>query len=102
MQLTAHPTAGLKKSSQAADTLKEKKLRRACGDFEALILKQMISSMRDSIPQSGLLGGGYADKMYQSMRDDQLSREMAGGQGMGLGEVLYRQLSGKSRSTVTK
>jgi len=102
MQITPHMPVGLKETPQTADTLKEQKLRKTCGDFEAIILRQMLSSMRESVPKSGLLGGDYADKMYQSMRDDELSRVMAGGRGMGLGEVLYKQLSGQSRLTMGK
>lgn len=89
----------LKNSSTPADTVKQRKLRNACHDFEAIMLKQILDSMRKSIPKSGLLGEeGYAEKMYQSMRDDELTKEMARGKGMGLGEVLYKQLSGRAKS----
>ena len=89
---------GLKNTKAPTDTVKERELRKACHDFEAVILKQMLDGMRKSIPKSGLLGGdGYADKMYQSMRDDEMAKEMARGKGMGLGEVLYKQLSGQAK-----
>jgi len=63
------------------------------------MLKQIIDSMRKSVPKSNLLGDdGQAGKMYQSMRDDEMAKEMARGKGMGLGEVLYKQLSGRTKS----
>ncbi len=90
---------GLKNSAPQADTVKEGELRKACHDFESVILKQMLDTMRKSVPKSGLLNDdGYANKMYQSMRDDQLAKEMAQGKGMGLGEVLYKQLSGQTKA----
>lgn len=97
--ISTQPLIGLKKTTATTDTEKERGLRKACHDFEAIILKQMLDAMRKSIPKSGLLDGdGYADKMYQSMRDDEMAKEMARGKGMGLGEVLYKQLSGQAKT----
>ncbi len=90
----------LKQTGAAADKLKEKKLRKACHDFEALMLKQMLTTMRKSIPKDGILQGGYSSDMYQSMHDDALAQEMAKGRGMGLGDSLYRQLSSGPQSIV--
>ncbi|MDH4321107.1 MAG: rod-binding protein [Desulfobulbaceae bacterium] len=88
----------LKKTAPATDKSKERELRKACHDFEAIMLKQMLDAMRKSVPKSGLLDNdSYANKMYQSMQDDELSQEMARGKGMGLGEVLYQQLSGHAK-----
>ncbi len=93
----------LKSAGTAADKLeekKEKKLRKACHDFEALMLKQLLTTMRKSIPKDGILHGGYASDMYQSMMDDALAQDMAKGRGMGLGDSLYRQLSNGPQSIV--
>jgi len=99
---TPQAPVGLKEAAPAADTLKEKKLRKACNEFEALLVKQMIDAMRSSVPKSGLIDGGYAEQMYQSMYDDELAKEMSAGKGMGIGDILYKQLSGQSRSTISK
>jgi len=88
----------LKKTAIPTDTTKGRELRKACHDFESVILKQMLDAMRKSVPKSGLLDeDGYANKMYQSMQDDELAKEMSRGKGMGLGEVLYKQLSGQAK-----
>lgn len=88
----------LKKNPADADMLKEKKLRKACVDFEAIILKQMLTTMRKSIPKSELFGGGYSEEMYQSMSDDELSKQMAM-KGTGMADMLYRQLTGEFKSS---
>lgn len=93
MDISKLPAAALKESASPADTLKEKKLRQACADFEAIILEKMLSSARESIPKSGLIDGGFGEEMYQSMYDFELSKKMAHGKGMGLGELLYKQIS---------
>lgn len=93
MDIISEATAGLKGISNSADTLKEKKLREACAGFEALMLKQILTLARQSIPKSGLLDGGYGEEMFQSIHDDQMTQKMAAGKGLGFGDMLYRQLS---------
>jgi flagellar protein FlgJ len=99
MKITAAPTINLKDNAPAADTVKEAKLRKSCKDFEAIILKQMLTTMRKSIPKSGLFNDNFADDIYQSMADDALAKDLAQNEGMGLGDTLYRQLSGQIKSS---
>lgn len=96
MDIMTAATIGLKENINSADTNKEHKLREACAGFEALMLKQMLSLARKSIPKSGLWDGGHAEEIYQSMHDDLLTQRLAAGEGMGFGELLYRQLSNTS------
>ncbi|OGQ88317.1 MAG: hypothetical protein A2512_03175 [Deltaproteobacteria bacterium RIFOXYD12_FULL_56_24] len=93
MDIISEATAGLKGTTHSADTLKQKKLREACAGFEALMLKQILSLARQSIPKSGLMDGGYGEEMFQSIHDDQLAQKMAGSKSVGFGDMLYRQLS---------
>lgn len=94
MDIISEATAGLKGSTNSADTLKERKLREACAGFEALMLKQILTLARQSIPKSGLMDGGYGEEMFQSIHDDQIAQKMAGStNSMGFGDMLYRQLS---------
>ena len=92
MKITTPPAVPLKEKGLAADTLKERKLRQACSDFEAIILERSLRIARESVPEGGLLGGGFAEEMYRSMYDNELARKMAQGKGMGFGELLYRQI----------
>ena len=93
MEITNIPPQALKESTSSADILKEKKLRQACADFEAIILEKMLSTARKSIPKAGLIDGGFAEETYQSMYDFELSKKMAQGKGTGMGELLYKQIS---------
>ncbi|MBU0483739.1 MAG: rod-binding protein [Proteobacteria bacterium] len=81
------------------DQAKDAKTRKACADFEAIILRQWLTAMRKSVPKGELFKGGYAEEMYQSMQDNALADHLAHGKGMGLGEVLYRQISGQDKLT---
>ena len=77
----------------------EDRLQRTCEEFEAILIKQWMTAMRKTVPEGGLFENGHADKMYEFMHDDALSREIAHGKGMGLSEVLFRQLSGQNTVT---
>ncbi|MEW6594407.1 MAG: rod-binding protein [Thermodesulfobacteriota bacterium] len=92
MKITTTPPLLLKKNTTPADTLKEKKLRQACADFEAIILEKNLRLGRESVPGGGILGGGFAEEMYRSMYDHELAKKMSQGKGMGFGETLYRQI----------
>ena len=72
--------------------LDRKKLKKACTDFDALFMAQMLKSMRQTIPQSGLLGKGLGSDIYQGLMDQELSKKLAHNKGLGLGQVLYRQM----------
>lgn len=98
MEITAAPTISLKNNEPAADMIKEAKLRKSCKDFEAIILKQMLTTMRKSVPKSGLFNSSFADDIYQSMSDEELANNLAHNKGMGLGDTLYNQLSGQIKS----
>lgn len=97
MQIQPSPTFPLKKIGQPADSNKETELKKACQNFEAIILQQMLTAMRQGVPKDGLVESSYAQDMYQSMADEGLAKEMAKGQGIGLAAVLYQQLSGVAR-----
>ncbi len=98
-------TFQLQKSLQAVDTMKEKQLQAAaenkkmedaCKDFEAILLNQLLSAMRESIPEGGLFEKSHGEKIYQSMLDEEMTRQMAHGKGMGFARMLYQQLSSRS------
>ncbi len=87
-------------SQGSGEDSKDRELRDACKDFEAILLRQLLSTMRKSIPKSEFFGNSHARDMYQSLQDEALADQLTSGRGTGLGEVLYRQLSGQNRRTV--
>jgi len=79
----------LRKSARADDP---GALREVARQFESIFTKMMLSSMRKASFGDPLFGSDQAD-MYQDMMDDQLSVEMSQGKGLGLADLLIRQLS---------
>lgn len=102
MDSTVSSINTLKKNLISADIIKERKLRRACADFEALMLQQMMRLARESTPKGGLFEGGFAEDMYRSLQDQEMSKNISQGKGMGFGELLYRQISQQNRPKSNK
>ncbi len=75
-------------------SLKEKKeeLKKACEDFEAIFINEMFKEMRKGLTGGGLLEKSHEHKMWENMFYENISKEMARAGGMGLSEVLYKQL----------
>jgi flagellar protein FlgJ len=71
----------------------EKKLRKACSDLEAIFVSMMFKQMRNTVQKAGLFDGGLAEEMYEDMLYDKYAEEVSKNKGMGLGDLLYRQLS---------
>jgi flagellar protein FlgJ len=71
-------------------------LKEAARQFESLFTQMLLKSMREankSFGEDSLFGSDQAD-MYQDMFDDQIAMQMSRGKGLGLADMLVRQLQG--------
>jgi peptidoglycan hydrolase FlgJ len=89
----ADPAAlsGLKHDAKTQDP---KALKEAAHQFESLFTQMMLKSMREANKGFGddpLFGSDQAD-FYQSMFDDQIAAQISKGKGLGLADMLTRQL----------
>lgn len=73
-------------------------LREVAGQFEALFIQSMLKSMRETSLGDPIFGQSEQHEMYQEMLDKQYALEMSGGRGIGLSDMLVRQLGGTSPS----
>lgn len=80
------------------------RLRKATQDFEALFVAHMLKSMRNTIPQGGMFGekDGLGNDMLQGLFDMELSRQMARGRSLGLGDMLYQEITGQKSPPTTR
>jgi flagellar protein FlgJ len=69
-----------------------KAVRKTAEQFEAYFIQQMMKTMRDSIEKSDLIEGGNME-MYQDLMDKEVSLSMAKRGGMGLADMLERQMN---------
>ena len=71
---------------------RDKELRKACEGFEAMFLSMMYRQMRATVPENTLFGESHALKIFQDMRDDELMKNVAAGGGIGIADMMYKQL----------
>ena len=83
--------AGLEKLKSGAARNDPTAVRQVARQFESLFARMMIKSMRDAIGRDPIFGSDQA-QTYQGMFDDQLSLELTKGKGLGLADMLVRQL----------
>lgn len=82
---------GLEKLRNEAGASPEKAIRDASKQFETLFVNMLLKSMRDATPQDGMMSNEQT-RTYTGMLDQQLAQAVAG-RGIGLAEVMARQLS---------
>ena len=70
----------------------QKALWSTCQDFESVMLGMVLKQMRSTVQTSDPLGKGMANQTYREMLDDEMGKQMARSNGIGLAEGIYRQL----------
>jgi flagellar protein FlgJ len=81
--------AALRRGADANDPAA---LREVARQFESIFTKMMLESMRNASMGDPLFGSDQVD-MYRDMMDDQLAVQLSQGRGLGLADMLIRQLS---------
>lgn len=79
---------------------KEAALDEVSRQFESLFLQMMLKSMRDASFGGGLFDSQQSE-FYRDMYDQQMSVELSKQQGIGLADVLKRQLGGERMTAQT-
>ena len=67
-------------------------LKKSCKDFESILLGMMYKSMRATVGKSELLPEDQGTEIFQSMLDDEYVKTSSEAGGMGLADILYKQL----------
>jgi flagellar protein FlgJ len=83
--------SGLQALKRAAATNDPAAIRKVAQQFESMFTRMMLKSMRDTVGTDPLFGSD-AQQTYQGMYDDQLAIQMSKGRGLGLADMLVRQL----------
>lgn len=67
-------------------------LKAAAQQFESVFMNMMLKSMREATPQDGPMDNQQT-KMFTGMLDQQLAQSLSSGRGIGLADMLVKQLS---------
>lgn len=79
----------LKAATEKGD---DAELKEVCKEFESIFISMMYKQMRATVPKSDYLQSDSATEIYNSMLDDELCKA-ASQKGIGLGDMMYKQLS---------
>jgi flagellar protein FlgJ len=82
--------------SPSAKIDKTDKLYEQCLALETFLIKNLISSMRNTVQKTGLIDEGFAGKMYEDMLYDEYAKEFAKNPNFGFAEQAYLELSGRN------
>ncbi|OUS11535.1 flagellar rod assembly protein/muramidase FlgJ [Gammaproteobacteria bacterium 53_120_T64] len=92
-QQVYHSFSGFEQMRAQARDGDSEALSGAAKQFESVFVQMMLKAMRDTVPEGGLFESEQMD-FYEGMFDQQLSLNIANGKGIGLAEVIERQLGG--------
>ncbi len=76
---------------------KDVALKKVAQEFESIFVNTLLKNMRsaNAVFEKDSLFQSNESKMYRDMYDQQLSLSLAKGKGLGIADVLYRQLKGQ-------
>lgn len=67
-------------------------IKDAVENFESLFINDLLKVMRKTTIKGGLFNSGNSGDIYNSMIDTELSKNLAKGKGLGLAQMLLKQL----------
>ena len=68
--------------------------KQAAQQFEALLVQEMLKSMWATVPQGELLSSSNEEKMYRDMLNEAVATSISEGRGMGIKDVILKDLEG--------
>ncbi|MCF8707424.1 rod-binding protein [Rhizorhapis sp. SPR117] len=94
MNTNAILSSGRSVAPAATSATDHEALTKAAKAFEAVFMRQMISSMRSASLGEDLLGS-KATEQFRDMSDARVADTMADGEGLGIATMLLKQFEGK-------
>ncbi len=86
--------AHFKQSPQYARVASVEEIAAAQG-MEAIFVNQMIEEMRKSVPENEVVPRSYAEKVYQSMLDQEYAEILSGTGQFGIAEQVLAEITGQ-------
>ena len=87
-EFAAQLATATERTQEAKD---DAKLKKTCQDMEAMFLNMMMADMRKTVQKSKLVDDSK-EEIMTSMLDSEMTKNMAKAGGMGLADMMYRQL----------
>lgn len=82
----------LNATAKSDGAARDRSLREAATDFEAVFLGQMLAPMFEGLKTDGPFGGGNAEEIFRSMMVDEMGTAIARSGGIGIADAVYQKL----------
>ena len=69
------------------------KVKKVAQDFEAMFLGMMLKSMRATVGEDKLTGGGHGEETFRSLLDQEYAQAAARSGGLGLAKIMEKELT---------
>jgi murein DD-endopeptidase MepM/ murein hydrolase activator NlpD len=80
-------------AQNATGDRQKQELKKVSQEFEAVFIAQLLKVMRETIEESGLLGGGFGKSIYTELFDQEIALSMARRGALGISDLLYKNLA---------
>ncbi|MFN3165176.1 MAG: rod-binding protein [Pseudohongiellaceae bacterium] len=87
--------SGLASLKRQASSDPQQAAREVAQQFESIFVGMMVKSMRDTLPEDSLFGS-HQMEAYQEMFDNQLAVDLSRKGGLGLADIIERQITASS------
>ena len=67
-------------------------IRPVARQVEGMFVQMMLKSMREALPKDGVFSSDQT-RLYTSMYDQQIAQQMTAGKGLGLAEMMVKQMT---------
>ncbi len=92
-------TAELARRAARAEAQDKQELREVCEDFEAIFIKIMLDSMRDTLSDNTLIPKNAGEKLFEDQLYDEYAKKMSRTANLGIADMMYQQLSGATQAS---
>ena len=82
------------------DAVRDAKFREAARGFEAIFTRQLLKTMRTTVPGAGLYGSGAAGDIYGDMIENGLSETMSEQGRLGIARLLVNRFESRRNSGI--
>ena len=93
-----HPAGDTRKPGKL-DEKSKAKLSKAVKEFQSLFVGYLLKAMRSTIPKAEGGEGGFGGDIMEGMFDMELARHVSNNGSFGIGEMLYKQMTGEDLPT---
>lgn len=102
MQVNLPGASAVGSASSVGSGAKPTTIREAAQQLESIFVDQLMEAMRRTSPKGGALKAGGGEEMFRQMFDQEISQRISQRGGVGIGEMLYKQLAPETTKPLSK